>query len=87
MREPRMTVGSDDRWEPRLHPREQRPDFNLVGTSWTIVIHEIHGDTYDVLVRFFPCRVYIDSNHCDTLRYEWPLARCCHLVVCLVLDG
>jgi hypothetical protein len=25
---------------------------------------------YDVLVRFFSCRVYIDSNHRDTLKYE-----------------
>jgi hypothetical protein len=36
-----------------------------------------------VLVRFFPSRVYIDSKRRDTLGYEWPLARCCHLVVCL----
>jgi hypothetical protein len=43
------------------------------------------GHAYDVLVRFFPCRVYTDLNHCDTLGYEWPLARCFHLVVCL--DG
>jgi hypothetical protein len=41
------------------------------------------GHGYDMLVRFFPYRVYIDSNHRDTLGYEWPLARCCHLVVCL----
>jgi hypothetical protein len=41
------------------------------------------GHTYDVLVRFFPCRLYTDSNYHDTLRYEWLLARCCHLVVCL----
>jgi hypothetical protein len=26
-----------------------------------------------VLVRFFPCRVYIDSNHRDTPIYEWQL--------------
>jgi hypothetical protein len=26
---------------------------------------------YGVLVRFFPCRVYIDSSHHDTLGYEW----------------
>jgi hypothetical protein len=29
--------------------------------------------------------VYINSNHRDTLRYEWPLVRCCHLIVCLVV--
>jgi hypothetical protein len=33
--------------------------------------------------------VYTDSIHCDTLRYEWLLAHCCHLIVCLVvlMDG
>jgi hypothetical protein len=32
--------------------------------------------------------VYTDSNHRDTLEYEWPLTRCCQLIVCLVvLDG
>jgi hypothetical protein len=41
------------------------------------------GHSCNVLVRFFPCRVYIDSNHRNTLRYEWLLACCCHLVVCL----
>jgi hypothetical protein len=42
-----------------------------------------------MLVRFFPYRVYTYSNHRDTLRYEWSLAHCCHLVVCLVvlMDG
>jgi hypothetical protein len=29
--------------------------------------------------------VYTDSNHRDTLIYEWPLARCSHLVV--YIDG
>jgi hypothetical protein len=38
-----------------------------------------------MLIRFFPYRVYTDSNHRDTLEYEWPLAHCCHLVVCLVV--
>jgi hypothetical protein len=41
------------------------------------------GHAYDVLVRFFLCRVYIDSNHRDTLGYEWSVAHCYHLVVCL----
>jgi hypothetical protein len=33
--------------------------------------------------------VLIDLNHYDTLRYEWLLAHCYHLVVCLVvlMDG
>jgi hypothetical protein len=42
------------------------------------------GHAYDVSIRFFPCRVYIDLSRRDTLRYEWPLIRFCHLVVCLV---
>jgi hypothetical protein len=37
----------------------------------------------------FPCRTYTDSNRCNTLKSEWSIARCCHLVVCLValMDG
>jgi hypothetical protein len=31
------------------------------------------SQAYDVLVRFFPYRVYIDSSHRDTLGYEWQL--------------
>jgi hypothetical protein len=42
------------------------------------------GHAYNMLIRFFPCWVYTDSNHRDTLEYEWPLVRCCHLIVCLV---
>jgi hypothetical protein len=32
------------------------------------------SQAYDVLVRFFPCRVYIDSSRHDTLDYEWSLS-------------
>jgi hypothetical protein len=28
---------------------------------------------YDVLIKFFSCRVYTDLNYHDTLRYDWPL--------------
>jgi hypothetical protein len=28
------------------------------------------SQAYGVLDRFFPCRLYIDSNHRDTLGYE-----------------
>jgi hypothetical protein len=34
---------------------------------------------------FFPCRVYIELSRHDNLGYEWPLVRCCHLVVYRVL--
>jgi hypothetical protein len=40
---------------------------------------------YDVLVRFYPYRVYTDLNRHDTLEYEWSLAHCYHLIVCF--DG
>jgi hypothetical protein len=46
---------------------------------------DLRGHAYNVLVRFFPCKVYIDWNHRNTLRYEWPLVRYCHLVVYLVV--
>jgi hypothetical protein len=28
------------------------------------------SQAYSVLIRFFPCRVYIDLSHRDTLSYE-----------------
>jgi hypothetical protein len=40
MSQPKMTVGPNDRWGPRLHPGSSGPSFDLVGTSWTIVVHE-----------------------------------------------
>jgi hypothetical protein len=43
------------------------------------------GHAYDMLVRFFPSRVYINSSRRDTLGYEWSFVHCCHLVVCLVV--
>jgi hypothetical protein len=64
--------------------REQGPDFDLLGTLWTVCrTRDSWGHAYDVSIRFLPCRVYIDLNHYDTLGYEWSLARCCHLVVYL----
>jgi hypothetical protein len=38
-----------------------RPSSLSLSKSWS---------AYDVLVKFFPCMVYIDSNQCDTLRYK-----------------
>jgi hypothetical protein len=52
--------------------REQGPDFDLVGTyEWLSNVRASGSQAYGVLVRFFPCRVYIDSSHRDTLGYEW----------------
>jgi hypothetical protein len=51
--------------------REQGSDFDLVGTCELLSYIRAHrSQTYDVLVKFFPCRVYIDSSHRDTLDYE-----------------
>jgi hypothetical protein len=62
----------------RMRPRaktsswEQGPDFDLVGTyEWLSYVRASGSQAYGVLVRFFPCRVYIDLNRCDTLGYEW----------------
>jgi hypothetical protein len=53
---------------------EQGPDFDIVGTcEWLSYVRASGSQAYGVLVRFFPCRVYIDSSHCDTLGYEWQL--------------
>jgi hypothetical protein len=49
-------------------------DFNIVGTcEWLSYVITSGSQAYDVLVRFFPCMVYIDSSHRDTLSYEWQL--------------
>jgi hypothetical protein len=51
--------------------REQGPDFNIVGTcEWLSYVRASESQAYGVLVMFFPCRVYINSSHCDTLGYE-----------------
>jgi hypothetical protein len=54
--------------------REQGPDFDLVGTcEWLSYVRASGSQVYGVLVRFFPCRVYINSSRRDTLGYEWQL--------------
>jgi hypothetical protein len=65
--------------------RVQGPDFDLVGTcEWLSYVRASGSQAYGVLVKFFPCRVYINLSHRDTLSYEWQLVRCSHPVVCLV---
>jgi hypothetical protein len=34
--------------------REEGPNFNLVGTLWTVVVRETHGPHVRHVVRFFP---------------------------------
>jgi hypothetical protein len=47
---------------------------DLVGTcEWLSRMRASESQTYGVLVRFFPCRVYIDLSHRDTFGYEWQL--------------
>jgi hypothetical protein len=52
--------------------QEQGPDFDMVGTcEWLSYVRASGSQSYDVLVRFFRSRVYIDSSRRDTLGYEW----------------
>jgi hypothetical protein len=54
--------------------REQGPDFNLVGTcEWLSYMRASKSEAYGMLVRIFPCRVYIDLSHHVTLGYEGQL--------------
>jgi hypothetical protein len=64
-------------FEGRMRPRaktssrEQGPNFDSIRTcEWLSYVRASGSQAYDVLVRFFPCRVYIDSSHRDTLGYE-----------------
>jgi hypothetical protein len=48
--------------------QEQEPDFDLVGTcEWLSYVRASRSQAFDMLVRFFSCRVYIDSSCHDTL--------------------
>jgi hypothetical protein len=69
--------------------REQGPDFELVGTCETMsYVRASRSQAYGVLVRFFPCRVYIDTNRRDTLGYEWQfvIAVISQYVWCIVVN-
>jgi hypothetical protein len=53
---------------------EQGPNFDLDGTcEWLPYVRASESQAYGVFIRFFPCRVYIDSSHRDTLDYDWQL--------------
>jgi hypothetical protein len=61
----------------RMMPRaktssqEQGPDFDIVGTcEWLSYVRSSRSEAYGMLVRFFPCRVYINVSYHDTLSYE-----------------
>jgi hypothetical protein len=66
-----FTFGGRMRPRAKTSSREQGPDFDLVGTcEWLSYMRAFGRQTYGVLVRFFPCRVYIDSSRHYTLGYE-----------------
>jgi hypothetical protein len=66
-----FTFGGRMRPRAKTSSREQGPEFDLVETcEWLSYVRASGSQAYGVLVRFFPCRVYIDSSHCDTLGYE-----------------
>jgi hypothetical protein len=69
-----FTFGGRMRSRAKSSSREQGPNFDIVGTcEWLSYVRASRSQAYDVLVRFFPYRVYIDSSHRDTLGYEWQL--------------
>jgi hypothetical protein len=69
-----FTFGGRMRSRAKTSSREQGPDFDIVGTcEWLSYVRASGTQAYAVLVRFFPCRVYIDSSSHDTLGYEWQL--------------
>jgi hypothetical protein len=64
----------EGRMRPRvkISSREQGPDFDIVGTcEWLSYVRVSGSQAYGMLVRFFPCRVYINLSRRDTLGYEW----------------
>jgi hypothetical protein len=80
-----FTFGGRMRPRAKTSSREQGADFDIVRTcEWLSYMRASGSQECGVLVRFFPCRVYINSSHRDTLGYEWQLVRCNHLVVYLV---
>jgi hypothetical protein len=63
-----FTFGGRMRPRVKTSSREQGPNFDIVRTcEWLSYVRASSSQAYDVLVRFFPCRVYIDSSHhnCD----------------------
>jgi hypothetical protein len=54
--------------------REQRPDFDLVGIcEWLSYVGTSGSQAYGMLVKFPPCKMYIDLSCRDTLSYELQL--------------
>jgi hypothetical protein len=69
-----FTFGGRMRSRAKTSSQQKGLDFDIVGTcEWLSYMRASGSQAYGVLVRFFPCRVYIDSSHRDTLGYEWQL--------------
>jgi hypothetical protein len=67
-----FTFGGRMRPRVKISSRVQGPDFDLVWTyKWLSYVKASGSQAYDVLVRFFLYKVYIDSSRRDTLGYEW----------------
>jgi hypothetical protein len=73
---PGRTITRNQDFTPRADTRFW-PSINFVDGCFT---WDPWARTYDVLIRFFPYRVYTDLNCYDTLGYEWPL------VVAVILE-
>jgi hypothetical protein len=70
-----FTFGGGLRPRVKTSSREQGPDFDLVETYEQLsYVRDSGSQAYGVLVRFPPCRVYIDSSRHDTLGNEWHFA-------------
>jgi hypothetical protein len=66
-----LPFGGRMRSMAKTSSQEQGPDFDIVGTwKWLSYMRAFGSQAYDVLVKFFSCRVYIDLSHRDTLGYE-----------------
>jgi hypothetical protein len=65
-----FTFGGRMRPRAKTSTREQGPDFDIVGTCERLsYVRASRSQAYGMSVRFFPCRVYINSSHRDTLGY------------------
>jgi hypothetical protein len=66
-----LLFGGRMRLRAKTSSQEQGPNLNIVGTcEWLSYVRASESQSYGVLVRFFPYRVYIDSSHRGTLGYE-----------------
>jgi hypothetical protein len=66
-----FTFGARMRSRVKTSFQEHGPDFDIVETcEWLSYVRASRSQSYGVLVRFFPYRVYIDSSRHNTLDYE-----------------